>query len=353
MPEAQAAFLTAAADERLHADARAAPDVDGADTLGAVDLVPGDGEQVDLHVLDVDRDLTHGLRGVGVEEHLVRAADLANLLQRLDDADLVVHRHHRHHRRLRTDRGAQLVEIDEAVGLDREVRHVPSLLLEVAARVQHALVVRLRRDDVGLAPLVKVAHALDGHVVGLGGAAGEDDLLGVGSDDGRDVRACLLDGVLGFPAVHVRAAVRVSVLLDEVGQHRVENAGIYRGGGLHVEVERAAPQDDALHLDGLVLGGRGLGGEPAGPGSGRTRTAVEGVTARASRDRGARHRRRRRRRRRRAAGSPDGRAGGGERAGAGCERAPGDAAGVPREGADGAHAPRVFAVERDSRGGRV
>ena len=132
---AQAALLAPAGDERLHPNPWAAANVDGADALGAVDLVPGDGEQVDLHVLDVDRDLTHRLRGVGVEEHLVGAAHLANLFQRLDDSDFVVHRHHRNHRGFRSDRGFEFVEVDQTVGLDREVRHVPPLLLEVAARV--------------------------------------------------------------------------------------------------------------------------------------------------------------------------------------------------------------------------
>jgi hypothetical protein len=42
---------------------------------------------------------TH-LRGVGVEEDLLGATQLANLLQRLHHADLVVHRHHGHQHRL-------------------------------------------------------------------------------------------------------------------------------------------------------------------------------------------------------------------------------------------------------------
>ena len=74
---AQPALLAAAADERLHSHARPPPHVDGADALRAVHLVPADREQVDLHVLDVDRDLPHRLRGVRVKEHLALAAQLA------------------------------------------------------------------------------------------------------------------------------------------------------------------------------------------------------------------------------------------------------------------------------------
>ncbi len=41
----------------------------------------------------------------------------------------------------------------------------------------------LRCDDVLLLVLEVRGHALDGGVVGLGGAGGEDDLLGVGADE--------------------------------------------------------------------------------------------------------------------------------------------------------------------------
>ena len=185
--------------------------------------------------------------------------------------------------------------------------------------------IRLRGDDVRLSSFVKVSHALDGHVVGLGGSRREDDLLGVGADDGRDVRACLLDGVLGFPAVHVRAAVRVSVLLHEVGHHGVENPRVDRCGRLHVEVERAALECDALHLDLRAIGdlGRCLGGEPARVerARGRGERPVEHRGTRRGHG-GTRHRE----------GRGDGR-GAGERAGAGGDRAAGSA----REGTNRAH----------------
>lgn len=58
----------------------------------------------------------------------------------------------------------------------------PHLLLQVSARVQHALVVRLSGDDVALLPFVEVGHALGRDVVRLGRPRGEDDLLRAGAD---------------------------------------------------------------------------------------------------------------------------------------------------------------------------
>ena len=105
---AEAALLAAAHDQRHQPHARLAADVERADALGPVDLVAGDAHQVDVHRLDVERDLAGGLRRVGVEEGLLLAADLADLGERLDDADLVVHRHDRDDHGLVGDGRAQL-----------------------------------------------------------------------------------------------------------------------------------------------------------------------------------------------------------------------------------------------------
>ena len=66
--------------------------------------------------------------------------------------------------------------------------------------------------------------ALDGDVVGLGGAGGEDDFPDVGPDQGGDVGARVLDGRFGFPPHDMFGAVRITVLFGEVGQHRLNDA---------------------------------------------------------------------------------------------------------------------------------
>jgi hypothetical protein len=85
-----------------------------------------------------------------VEEDALAPAERADLRERLQHADLVVDAHDRDERRLRGDRRLQLRHVDEAVGPHRQVRHAEAVRLQYAARVQHALVLRLRRDDVVL-----------------------------------------------------------------------------------------------------------------------------------------------------------------------------------------------------------
>jgi hypothetical protein len=61
-------------------------------------------------------------------------------------------------------------------------------------------------DDVVAALAVHLGDALDGEVGGLGGAGGEDDLLGGRADELGDLLAGLLDALLGLPAEAVVAA---------------------------------------------------------------------------------------------------------------------------------------------------
>ncbi len=234
----EAALLAAAHDQRHQTHARLAAHVERADALGAVDLVAGDAHQVDVHRLDVERDLAGGLGRVGVEEGLLLAADLADLGERLDDADLVVHRHDRHDHGLVGDGGTQRVEIDQTVLLHRQVRHLEALLLEMAAGVEHALMLGHRGDDVVPAVLVELGDATDGEVVRLGGARGEDHFLLVGTDQLGDLAARLLDALLGFPAVGMAARMRIAELVGEVRHHRFQHARVERRGGLVIEVDR-------------------------------------------------------------------------------------------------------------------
>eukprot|EP00191_Tetraselmis_sp_GSL018_P001362 CAMPEP_0177596546 /NCGR_PEP_ID=MMETSP0419_2-20121207/11152_1 /TAXON_ID=582737 /ORGANISM="Tetraselmis sp., Strain GSL018" /LENGTH=381 /DNA_ID=CAMNT_0019088489 /DNA_START=305 /DNA_END=1451 /DNA_ORIENTATION=- len=177
-PRAQPTLLPAAAHLRLHADARAAAEVERPDALRAVDLVAADGHGVDLHRVDVERDLTNSLSGVGVEEDLLGAAEVADLLERLYDADLVVDGHDGDKGRVGPDGLLELLDVDATVRLDGQVGDLPAALLEVAARVEDALVVSLCGDYVVLLLPIEARNPLHGEVVGLRCSAGEDDSLG-------------------------------------------------------------------------------------------------------------------------------------------------------------------------------
>ena len=82
----------------------------------------------------------------------------------------------------------------------RQVRDAVAVLLEALARVDHRLVLGDRRDDVVPFLAIHLGDALDRQIVGLGCAAGEDDLLRVRADEIRHLLARLVHGFFGFPA---------------------------------------------------------------------------------------------------------------------------------------------------------
>lgn len=116
------------------------------------------------------------LRGVSVELDALLCADLTDGLERLDGADLVVDGHDRDQPGVGTDRGLELCQVDQPDGVDGQVGDLEALLLQRAARVEHALVLRLHRDDVALFRGEEAHGALDHRVVALGRARCEDNL---------------------------------------------------------------------------------------------------------------------------------------------------------------------------------
>jgi len=256
---ADATLLPTTAHLRLHPDTWPPAKVERPHALGAINLVPGEGHEPDPHPVHINRDLPQRLRGISVERHAFLLADTPNLLERLHDADLVVDGHDGDEPGVWADGVLELREVDQAVAAHGEVGDLESFLLQVAAGVEDALVLGLRGDDVAAAVAVEAHDALDGDVVALGGAGGEEDLARVGADEGGDAGARGLDGGVGLPAVEVGAGVRVAVAGEVEGEHGVEDARVHGGGGLHVHVERAAGDADALDGDGLLVllrGGR-------------------------------------------------------------------------------------------------
>ena len=178
--------MTAAVDDRRQQNARIpAPDVERADALRAVHLVRGKGSEVHVHVVHVERNLSGSLNRIRVEEHAALARDLPDFLDVLNHADFVVRGHDRNQDRLVGDRVAQIVEIDEALVVDRQERDAEAFLLEMLAGIENRLVFGDARDDVIALFAIHPGHTLDGQVVGFGRAAREDDFAMIGADQRR------------------------------------------------------------------------------------------------------------------------------------------------------------------------
>ena len=180
---------------------------------------------VDLLGLHVDRNVADRLHRVGVEPDAPFAAELADLGDRQDGADLVIRVHDRHERRVGADGVRDLLRRDEAPLVHRQVGDLEALLFECRAGVQHRMVLEHRRDDVFFAlggELVR--RTLDRPVIALRAAAGEVDLVRLGAERGGGLFARILDGE-ARAAPELVDARRVAVALGEPGHHRLEHLG--------------------------------------------------------------------------------------------------------------------------------
>mmetsp|Transcript_8140 Transcript_8140/g.20006 ORF Transcript_8140/g.20006 Transcript_8140/m.20006 type:complete len:632 (+) Transcript_8140:388-2283(+) len=244
---AHAPLLPAAVYYRHQTHTRLAAHVDRTDSLGSVDLVCGEGHQVDVHLVNVDRDLAVGLGCVSVEEDLLLAAEVADPLDGLHHADLIVDHHDAHQGGIVPDGALQLRQTYQTVLVDREVGDVPAFLLQRPTRRQYTLVLDLCGDDVFLLVAVVGGHAFDGQVVALGGPARKQNLLGLGAYQISHLLSGLLDEVLRLPAKHVAAAVGVPIHLGVEWHHGVHHPGVDGRGAL------------VVHEGGALLGGQGGG----------------------------------------------------------------------------------------------
>ena len=197
-----------------------------------------DRHAIDFHVVNVDGHFAYHLCAVTMEKYFARAAHLADLLQRLHDADLVVDSHDGDQASVRPERRFKVLQIDEPVSFHGKVGYLKALGLQLPARVKDALVLCLRGNDVALPIPVKPRDAFDCHVVGLCRAGGEDNLLGITPYKFCDLAPRVLDAALGVPTVLVRATVWVPVALSVQGKHGVEDPRVHGRGGLVVQVGR-------------------------------------------------------------------------------------------------------------------
>ena len=83
----------------------------------------------------------------------------------------------------------QVGRIDQPLAVDRQLGHRHAQSLQLPAAGQDRRMLDGAGDQVGAGKSGGQQHALQGQVVGLGAAAGEDDLAGLGAEQAGDL-AC-------------------------------------------------------------------------------------------------------------------------------------------------------------------
>src|SRR5262249_29069758 len=184
---AAAMLVPAAVKQRLNRHAIAHEQ--GADALGGIGLVAGNRQKIDAELIHLDRNLADGLGGVGVKQHGAFMGDAGAILNRLDGSDLVVGVHDADEDRARRVRSALFVGINAARAVNRQIGDAGAQALEKPARFDDGRMLDARRDDVIAPVAARKEHALEGKVVGLAAAAGENDLVAAAAEQRRHLAA--------------------------------------------------------------------------------------------------------------------------------------------------------------------
>ena len=113
----------------------------------------------------VERDLPARLRRVDMEENLMLFGEFSNLHDWLNHADLIVCRHDANQSGLVRNRVPEIVEVDEAIGLDGHVGDAIPIFLQALTRVQHGPMFGDDRDEMSSLFTIHVGDAFNGQTV--------------------------------------------------------------------------------------------------------------------------------------------------------------------------------------------
>ena len=230
-----APLLGAALDQVEQGDVL--PAVQGAYALGSMELVAGDGQHIDVHLLHIDGHVARRLHRVGVEGDALLPAQGADLRDGLHGTDLVVGEHDGHQAGVLPDGCGHILQPHHAVLMHVQQGDLIALFLQTLEGVQHRVMLKLGRDQVLFA--LARAQAGSGHnglVVGLAAAGGEVDFPGAGgAQAGGHGGPGLRHGLGGLLGEGVEAG-GVAVILGQVGQHGVQRGLADAGGSCVISI---------------------------------------------------------------------------------------------------------------------
>ena len=178
-----APLLGAALDDVGQGDAL--PGIQHAGTLGTMEFMAGEGQHIDVLLVDVDVEMTGGLHGIGMEQDAFFPADSADLRNGQDGTDLVVGVHGGDQAGVGADGVRYLLGGDGTGRANGKQLYLKALLLQLFQGVENGVVLEGGGDDVLLALALTDAGGGDQSlIVGLAAAGGKGDLTGCAAQTG-------------------------------------------------------------------------------------------------------------------------------------------------------------------------
>ena len=205
-------------------------------SLGAPELVGGQGQQVNVHGLHVNGQMARRLDCVGVEQSACLPAQRSDLRDGLDGTDLVIGKHHRHQAGIRPQGLPDRLRRHHTVGRNIQQRNCESLLLQRLEGVEDCMVLKLGGEDMALAlPGPQRRAGTQSLNIGLAAAGGKGNLPGGGVQiPGKNLPG--LHQLLRRPLTGTVEAGGIGVNALEAGQHRSHGRIADGGGGRMIRV---------------------------------------------------------------------------------------------------------------------
>ena len=110
------------------------------------------------------------------------------------------------------------------------------MALKLATGVQHRFVLGFDGNEMLALVFIKMRCALNGQVVGFGGARGPHNLAGVCAHQVRHLSAGFFNGSFGFPAPRVAAGCGVTKMAAQPRHHGIHHPLVTRVGGAVIQI---------------------------------------------------------------------------------------------------------------------
>ena len=221
----------------LYAHSRLASYIECSNALGAIHLVRSHGQQINRPGLQIDGNLPRRLHGIAMKQYAMLAAEPADPLDILYNANLVIHHHDGYKNRVWLDGIGNALKGYAPIGLYIEVGDAKPRAFQIAYGIQDSLMLGSLSDDVPPLMGIEPGRALDRQVVAFRRARGPDDLAGIGIQQVGDMLARLLHGLLRLPAIGMAARGRIAEAFAKIGNHCLRDARVDGRGGPIVHID--------------------------------------------------------------------------------------------------------------------
>ena len=192
------------------------------------------------------------LNGVGVEEHTSLPGDGGDLGDGLDGADLVIGGHDGDEDGVGADGRLYRLRVHTAQGIHRQVGDRKALgLFQVLQGVQDGVMLNGGGDDVPALAAPELGHGLEGPVVALRPAGGEEDLLGLCVQAPGDLCPRGIQIGLGLLAECIEAG-GIPIGVPKIGHHGLQRPGRERGGSGVIGIEKTGHTDSSFQEHKLL-----------------------------------------------------------------------------------------------------